>query len=706
MDVLEPNNPIIIESDLTKTHMKKIISLCHAVLIAVALLLLSPSAMALTVRTPMTGLWWNASESGWGMSLTQQGSTVFAAWYTYDQSGAPSWLVMSNCAVVGSGCSGDIYSVSGGSAPGVAWNGAGKVVTKVGSGTLAFTDDDSGTFSYTLNGVSGTKNIARQIFATGSTQPAQDYTALWWNANESGWGVTLTQQYGMIFVVMYAYDAAGKPVWYVASSCPLSGTTCSGDLYRVDGGSAPTAAWNGGNKATTKVGSISFAFADGNNATMNYVINGVSASKAITRQIFAATGTGGDSSFARLQSKMFAPNCQICHTAGSSFAVQSGLVLDAAVAYKNLVNAPVRDAGAAADGLKLVMPGSADKSLLYQKLLQWNPNLAKHYGSPMPLGGSSPSVGQIEFVKRWINAGAPETGEVADAALLDDQTAPNYQAFVPPAVPAQGLQLTTGAFQVQPKFERELFVYRPLNNPAPLYITRIETSMRANSHHFLLYTYSTRTPTGAYPAYNQVRDIRNPDSTLNFANMQPMAYQVFFGGSMTPTGGYTFPSGVALRVPANAALDLNAHYVNGGTTEITGEAFANLYTVDASQVQHAATTLELNNTDLFLPPNKRSSVTKTFTFGAATRIIMLTSHMHKHGERFVIRIKGGTRDGEQVYENTDWEDPKILTYDQPIVLQAGEGLTSEITYNNTSDQYVTFGLTSEDEMGIVFGYAY
>jgi hypothetical protein len=47
-----------------------------------------------------------------------------------------------------------------------------------------------------------------------------------------------------------------------------------------------------------------------------------------------------------------------------------------------------------------------------------------------------------------------------------------------------------------------------------------------------------------------------------------------------------------------------------------------------------------------------------------------------------------------------------VNYATPIVLQTGEGLTSEITYNNTKSVTVYFGLTSEDEMGIIFGYYY
>jgi alpha-tubulin suppressor-like RCC1 family protein len=236
--------------------------------------------------SPLTGLWWNPNESGWGISLTQQASTIFVAWYTYDQAGKPSWFVMSNCAMAGNSCSGDIYAVSGGTSLGVPWNGAGKLVNKTGVGTITFSDNDNAVFNFTINGANGSKTITRQVFGTGSAQPTIDYSALWWNPSESGWGLALTQQYGMIFATIYTYDANGNPIWYVASSCPLSGAGCSGDLYQVNGGSAPAVAWNGANKLVTKVGSASFTFSDGSNGTMTYTVNGVAGSRAITRQLF------------------------------------------------------------------------------------------------------------------------------------------------------------------------------------------------------------------------------------------------------------------------------------------------------------------------------------------------------------------------------------------------------------------------------------
>lgn len=232
------------------------------------------------------GMWWNPAEDGWGMSVTQHGGMIFNGFYTYDQVGQPVWYVMSECPMNGRSCSGEIYRVSGGTPPTQAWNGSKKVVSRVGSGTLTFADANSGSFVFDIDGVAGSKQIERQIFATGNTAPATDYTDLWWNENESGWGVALTRQNDMAFAVLYSFDSNGKATWYVASSCPVVGNACAGELYQVTGGTALTSTWNGAAKAVTKVGTVSFSFFDANRASMTYTINGVAGSRNITRQGF------------------------------------------------------------------------------------------------------------------------------------------------------------------------------------------------------------------------------------------------------------------------------------------------------------------------------------------------------------------------------------------------------------------------------------
>lgn len=245
---------------------------------------------AFLASTPPTsdyqGLWWNPNESGWGMSITKHGSLIFAAIYAFDQSGEPTWYVMSSCPLPATSCTGTIYKVSGGSMPTARWNGTGVQVSSAGTGTLSFSDASNGQFSFTIDGVAGVKSIVKNQFATGATAPAINYTDIWWNADESGWGIALTHQYGSIFAAWYAYDNSGKAIWYVASNCVVSGDACSGDLYQVTGGSRLTSPWNGAGKQVSKVGTLSLAFSNADSASMNYSINGIAASRLISRLRF------------------------------------------------------------------------------------------------------------------------------------------------------------------------------------------------------------------------------------------------------------------------------------------------------------------------------------------------------------------------------------------------------------------------------------
>ena len=417
------------------------------------------------------------------------------------------------------------------------------------------------------------------------------------------------------------------------------------------------------------------------------------------------------SSFGRLQSTVFTPTCAVsgCHVS-SSAATSGNLVLTADVAYDNLVGARPSNLAAQRDGYRRVVPFRPDSSLLFQKTVLALVGQHSEYGNVMPVGAQVLSQGQIEFLRQWIEAGAPRAGDVVDATLLSNTTPQTRSTFIPLAPPpaGHGVQIHVDSFGVAAHFERELFVYRPLNNTAPMYVNRIQTSMRDLSHHFVLYSVDPNMARGfpCTPPPNTVRDIRNLDGSLNLFNMIPMACHVFVGGSMTSANDYSFPAGVALMLPATMWLDMNVHYVNRTTAEIPGEAFANLYTVPAAQVQHIAATLNMPNTSFTLPPGVETTSEKTFTVGQTTTIFMLTSHMHMLGTRFQIRISGGPRDKELVYDNRDWAHPQALSFPAPIVLQKGQGLTSIITWNNTTNHAVSFGLQSTDEMGIIFGYYY
>ena len=444
-------------------------------------------------------------------------------------------------------------------------------------------------------------------------------------------------------------------------------------------------------------------------STVLLACGGDSSGSAAPNAPVVPTPTASVASFAQIQTTILTPSCATsnCHV---GTAPQAGLDLSDANggAYDRLVGVAPTNPNALNDGLKRVMAGKPDSSLLYHKLVFPPGHHAHDYGNPMPTGTAGLSVGQLEFVRQWIAAGAPRTGVVADASLLASKVSQTTQPFVALAPPAAGtgVQLKVDQFDVNANFERELFTYRKLGNTSDMYVSRIETSMRPFSHHFVLYTFAANTPALAIPQPNTVRDIRNADGTMNLLTMIAMGYHVFLGGSMQPQSDYVFPAGTALRLPADAAIDLNVHYANKTSGKVLGEAYVNLYTVPVAQVAHPLSTLNLANLNITLPPGQRTVVTKDFTFNAQTTIIALTSHMHARGEKFQIRIVGGPRDGEIVYENTDWEHPQMKTFATPLVLEKGQGLRSVVTYNNTTTRTINFGLMSDDEMDIIFGYYY
>jgi hypothetical protein len=205
---------------------------------------------------------------------------------------------------------------------------------------------------------------------------------------------------------------------------------------------------------------------------------------------------------------------------------------------------------------------------------------------------------------------------------------------------------------------------------------------------------------------DEVRDLRNLDNSLNIITALQMSNHILLGGGTDPNSDYSFPAGIALQLPVNASIDLNPHYFNKTTDPLYGENYVNLYTVPADQVKKVVQMIDFNVTSFTLPANQTTTITRDFKFDKAVAVVSLTSHYHARGKLFQIKIKGGARNGEVIYENTDWAHPKVINYDTPILLQAGEGLTSVATYVNDTKKDLGFGLTSEDEMDIIFGYYY
>jgi arabinogalactan endo-1,4-beta-galactosidase len=113
-------------------------------------------------------LWWNSAESGWGLNIAHQGSTLFATLFTYDATGKPTWFVMSAGArQPDASYTGDLFQTTGPPFDASPFTPIGpQNVTKVGTMQLRFGDGTNGTLVYSVNGRQVSKAITRQAFSS------------------------------------------------------------------------------------------------------------------------------------------------------------------------------------------------------------------------------------------------------------------------------------------------------------------------------------------------------------------------------------------------------------------------------------------------------------------------------------------------------------------------------------------------------------
>lgn len=116
-----------------------------------------------------------------------------------------------------------------------------------------------------------------------------DLTDLWWNANESGWGVTATHQREIVFLTFFVYGVDNRATFYTGQAT-YTGQSGSGALIFSGPMFETRGPWLGSffnpNAVTIRqVGTVTFtAFVD--TATLNYSVDGTFVNKELTRQTF------------------------------------------------------------------------------------------------------------------------------------------------------------------------------------------------------------------------------------------------------------------------------------------------------------------------------------------------------------------------------------------------------------------------------------
>jgi hypothetical protein len=173
--------------------------------------------------------------------------------------------------------------------------------------------------------------IPLPAFAANSFSP--DASDLWWNPNESGWGVNIIQQSDVLFATFFLYGTDGRARWYVASDmrCPHVPTDfhmdCAGMLYETSG---PPVGPNFDSRAVTRraVGTATFEYGRPSPGLFTYTIDGVTVEKRVVRQTWAVNDITGEYNGVRVTRPWLIgcsmPNVTTSQSLGAMTVSQSG----------------------------------------------------------------------------------------------------------------------------------------------------------------------------------------------------------------------------------------------------------------------------------------------------------------------------------------------------------------------------------------------
>jgi hypothetical protein len=132
----------------------------------------------LTKATNFQDLWWAApagSESGWGINLTQQGTKIFATWFTYDANRDPLWLSALLTQTGQNTYSGALERTTGPAFKAVPFDTTMVHYSPSGTAMITFTDGNTAAFNYNVDLGDGvnkaiqSKAITREVFRAPGT---------------------------------------------------------------------------------------------------------------------------------------------------------------------------------------------------------------------------------------------------------------------------------------------------------------------------------------------------------------------------------------------------------------------------------------------------------------------------------------------------------------------------------------------------------
>ena len=335
---------------------------------------------------------------------------------------------------------------------------------------------------------------------------------------------------------------------------------------------------------------------------------------------------------------------------------------------------------------------------------------------PMPPGALLPAA-ERAALNAWLDAGHPGPGEEGGAgceqpgSVVPEATAPGKMTRVAPdgskcyELHNHGEQ-GPGDSTPYPVTPGEIYVSfffkAPWTEPSELVSFRTLYDNRKVLHHWLFYTTLGADMDGAFA----------PGIGTHIGDSAQLLAGWAVGGN-----DVEMPKDVGLRLPApGSGVMIEWHFYNQTAGIENDHSGVELCVMPAGSRKHTAGMTWLGtenfNGPFGMPPKTESEFGGTCLpsrtgMGDAEpiHIFQLWPHMHTYGRHMQSLVNRADGRTEEVFSKP-FDFNYQITYDANIDLFPGDTITSNCTFNNTSNNNVAFGPSTTQEMCYQFAFSY
>ncbi len=169
------------------------------------------------------------------------------------------------------------------------------------------------------------------------------------------------------------------------------------------------------------------------------------------------------------------------------------------------------------------------------------------------------------------------------------------------------------------------------------------------------------------------------------------------------------PDDVAIKVPANSYVVADLHMLNVRDVPIDACMKVGFQGIPKKDVNEEAGTYFMYNPFITLPAEKKAQARLACPISKDTNLKSAVSHMHRFGVGYEATLldgspfESGTKKKRTLFEGSEWEAPVDEIFGKPLALEAGDWVDFTCEYDNLTDDTITEGTETVDEMCMFIG---